>query len=124
MSTIGALIDKVVKLDVEISELTSKAESLKRDRDAIVGNIQDAMLAQDQTRAAGKLGAANTFIETVPRVTDWESVYKYISRTKGWELLHRRIGVQAWKERLDAGKSVPGIEAEHVRRTKISVLKK
>ena len=47
---------------------------------------------------------------TVAQVTDWDEVYKYVKKTGEFDLLQKRMSDVAYRERLDAGKPVPGTE--------------
>lgn len=47
---------------------------------------------------------------TMPSVKDWDALYGYIHRHKAYYLLERRVGVTAFRELLEAGKNVPGVE--------------
>jgi hypothetical protein len=37
-------------------------------------------------------------------------LYAYIEASGAWEMLHKRIGVKAWEERINMGLTVPGVE--------------
>jgi hypothetical protein len=49
--------------------------------------------------------------EELPQIIDIEKVYAWIKRNNRFELLHRRISREVWREQLDAGKPVPGLGA-------------
>lgn len=46
---------------------------------------------------------------TVPQVQDWNALDAYIVKNKALDLLQRRVSVTAWRERVEAGKAVPGV---------------
>lgn len=46
-----------------------------------------------------------------PTVTDWDAVYTYIRDNDLFALLQRRITSTLWKEIVDAGEQVPGIDS-------------
>jgi hypothetical protein len=47
--------------------------------------------------------------ETLPQVEDWETFYDYLSTTKDYSLLQKRVSSAAWREIIKLGESVPGV---------------
>lgn len=59
--------------------------------------------------AEGKTIRISVTNKPVPAVEDWSKLYKHIQKSGEFDLLHRRIGIDAWKHRYDAGKKIPGV---------------
>lgn len=60
--------------------------------------------------AIGKHHKVTVATKHIPQVRDWDAFYKYVSRTKSFDLLQRRLSEAAVNERLEAGKTVAGVE--------------
>lgn len=85
--------------ELQVKETAAKAEVLKL--------LGEAGLE----KASGGLATAGILRSDIPIITDWDQVYAYIRENNAFELLQKRIGVQAWRERYVDGKLIPGTEA-------------
>jgi hypothetical protein len=56
-------------------------------------------------------------------VENWEEFYKYIARTKKFELLQKRLGEGAAQELIDDGKKVPGLGTFTVVKVSLTAVK-
>ena len=70
-----------------------------------------ASMPKDTTGVQGTKARVAVITRQVPQVKDWERFYKYVSRTRAWEMLQRRVASKAIMERWEAGKKVPGVES-------------
>jgi hypothetical protein len=91
-------------------------ESIKRDTE----RLSLLMEQSGSTEVAGANARAKWGTKSVPQVRDWPSLYDYIRSSGAFELLHKRIGVKAWQERVDAGLTVPGVEQVIIPEMKIT----
>jgi hypothetical protein len=73
-------------------------------------NILEAMDAQGVTRTGVGPYSMSVSEQTVGNVQDWDEVYNYIHRTHSWHLLQRRLANAAYKEILDSGQVLEGVE--------------
>lgn len=99
---------------------TTRADRLAADK--VAGNLKtlesqaeqlliDQMLKQEITAAGGKrLRVGLSTPDYAPTVKDWDAFYQYIQDTGAFELLERRPGKAACRERWEAGEQVPGVE--------------
>lgn len=62
------------------------------------------------TTARGTLASATLTETIVPNIVDWGLVQEYIMENEALYLVHRRISAGPWKELLDTGEHIPGIE--------------
>jgi hypothetical protein len=53
---------------------------------------------------------ANIKTKTYANIGDWESFVKFVKKTNGFDLLQRRVSTEAWRQRVEDGVKVPGIE--------------
>ena len=83
--------------DVYAEELLLRGELIK-------------MLQQSGVKSLGGAVATATLKDKqIVIVTDWEDLYAHIKKTGSFELLQRRVGEGAVKERWDNGEAVPGV---------------
>ena len=86
------------------------AAKLKEREEAIKAHLIETLPKSEATGVAGRLARVSIVNKIVPQVKDWAKLYAYIAKTKSWELLQRRVGEGAVRERWDAGKEIPGVE--------------
>jgi len=98
-------------------ELRSKRLALKHEVDALYQQEKDLRheLIQYLQSAKGVTGVAGQlcYIKLRPKhtalVENWDALYDHIRDTGEFELLQRRVGEGAVKERWDNGDVVPGV---------------
>lgn len=109
-ATIGGCIDLLYKLRQERLVQQQVVDKLKEQETALEEYVLANYQAQGIAGARGKLASVAVRELTVPTVVDWGKFYAYIARTKAWELLQKRPGSEACRERWAAGKVIPGVE--------------
>lgn len=107
---IGPLVDKLYKARAERLAFAKKVEEMKEKEDRLKLEILDVLKEGGLEGAKGKVATAAVTRTTVANVTDWDEVYKYIKKTGEFDLLQKRMSDTAFRERLEAGKAVPGTE--------------
>lgn len=111
--TVGSVIDDLWAL-----------REKKRAADAVVSKIDEEIKAQEEIvyerldkeglkKADGTKASVSVGEATVASVTDWDALWTYISKTKNYQLVQKRVSDLAWRELmgLSKGKGVPGTEA-------------
>lgn len=97
---------------------TTRQDRLVMQKDVSEHEVREKMLKEhiintlpksESTGVAGKLARVSVTSKVIPVVTDWEALYKYILKTKSFDLLERRLNGQAVHERWEAGKEIPGV---------------
>lgn len=89
------------------------AAKLKAEESMAEALLIAQMTKQEVSAAGGKLlrVSLNTNDpDYVPTVKDWTKFYDYIKENDAFELLERRPGKAACRERWDDGKAIPGVE--------------
>jgi hypothetical protein len=107
---VGPLIDKLFKARAERLKATKVIEALKAKEELVRTEILQLLKDQGLDGAKGAVATAAITRTTVAQVTDWDEVYKYIKKTGEFDLLQKRMSDVAYRERLEAGKPVPGTE--------------
>lgn len=110
VSKIGTMIDKYIRLDDAVKEVDVKLKKAKEKRTECADFILSRYVKEDIRSARGKLGQISRTERNVPSVFDWDKLCAYVKRHNAFELLQKRVTQEAYKERVDAGKKVPGVE--------------
>jgi len=87
----------------KLAAKTKEAELLLRSR--ILGTLRD-----HEIPTIG--GATHNFERVVkeePQADDWDLVHEHVVQSQEWDLIRRRLGTAAVKERWDVGVEVPGV---------------
>jgi len=112
--TLGGIIDAMKKLDDEASEYTAAAKVCKAEYSRLEQYLLEQFGAQKLEGASGKLARVEVHNHPIkdafPNVTDWDKFYAYMVKGKAFELLQKRVGLNAWRERLESKIIVPGTE--------------
>lgn len=118
--SLGACADLLYTLREERLAADRAAAALEEREKALVEHIIDKMPA-DSGGAVGLHHKAIVKRDVKPIVEDWDAFYAFVAKTKAFELLQRRLGEVAIKERWDDGTKVPGVGRMQVK--KISLTK-
>ncbi len=111
-SVLGSEIDKLIRLRAKRMKKQKEVDTLKGEEAALTAALVELCGKNKISKASGRYGTFSTKIVVVPTVEDWPAFYKYIARTKSFELLQRRVGVEAFRERVAAGKLPAGTKAD------------
>ena len=94
----------------EYRELQAEEKRLKALLDDNEQAIIDLLDAQGVTRSGIGPFSMSISETIVGNVDDWDSVYQYIVENDAFHLLQRRLANAAYKEILDGGEAIEGIE--------------
>jgi hypothetical protein len=108
--TIGETIDMMFSLRESKRELEAKIKTLNETYDALEAHLTSNFDKAGLDGARGKFATASIKRTTVADVTDWDAYFKYIARTKSWDLIQKRASITALRLRWDDKKAVPGVE--------------
>lgn len=97
-----------------VDELQAK-ESLLREH--LIANLPKS----EASGVAGKVARVTIGTDTIPRVDDWDLLWKHVKKTGQFELLQKRVSNVAVEERWEHGKEVPGVG--HFKVVKVSLNK-
>lgn len=123
-ATVGAAIDFLAKIRDERKAIEAKAAELKERETRIEDELFQRFKKADLDGARGKVAQASVSRDDVPTIADWDKFAAYVLRTKALELLQRRVGVEAVRERWAAKQTVPGVTAFTRVRLHLTKLKK
>jgi hypothetical protein len=114
--TLGESID-------ELHTLTKarEAEQAAFDKKIAEGKQREQMLEQHillllqkmkLSGSRGKLAQVSVKPKTMPQVKDWQAVWNWIFEHKASHLIQKRLATTAWKEMVEDGVVIDGIESE------------
>ncbi len=99
-------------VNTEITDLNRQVKGLKEDKAEIEKSIFQAFDdlgcgANGIDTDAGHIGIKETI---VANVDDWELFYEWLYQTKSGHMLERRVANIAFREMMELGEDVPGLE--------------
>ncbi len=106
----GTTVDKLVGLRNKKRDLEASVKSLEGQIEELQSQLLEEMEVAGVDKFSGKLGTVSISTNVVANVEDWDALYPYIAKNKLWHLLQRRVSDPAYRELLDAGKKVPGVQ--------------
>ena len=92
-----------LELQKQVDELASRESQLKTH---LIAEFQRT----GSTSIGGKIAKAELVEKEEPTVLDWEALWKYVAKTKSWDILQKRISAPAVKARWEAKKAVAGVD--------------
>ena len=107
--TLGACVDVLYRMREERLAVEKTVDALKNEETAMRDYIINTFSKSDIEGAKGKVASCSVIRKTVAQVEDWDKLYNYIEKNKAWDLLQRRVSDTAFRERLEAEETVPGV---------------
>ncbi len=107
---IGPLIDKLFLARADRLRQQKIIDDMKRKEEQVREEIMAILEADGLEGAKGRMATAAITRTTVGNVTDWDALYKYIKKTGEFDLMQKRLTDTAYRERLENGVVVPGVE--------------
>lgn len=120
--TLGGCADRLQALRQEKAKLNKELQALDAEYKELKEKLIQELPKSQAEGVTGRQARAKIVTKHVPSVKDWGRFYKYVARTKSFDLLQRRVSEAAVKERWEAKKQVPGVEPYQV--VTVSVTKK
>jgi len=112
---ISQLIDGLRDLKQQKEDLGKQEKAINEKIAAIEGDIMHAMNEAGTFKAMSEAGHSVTMAKKVhPTIVDWDQFYAYVSSTKSFDLLHRRLSSTAFQDRWKEGESIPGATTAEV----------
>jgi methionyl-tRNA synthetase len=108
----GKDADHYLRLKKKISAKAKELEAMKSEASALQDELIKKFEAGTQ-RVDGKLGSITLKKDIEGTVKNWDAVYKYILKKKDFSLLQKRLGQAHFRELIEDGVKVPGIDKFH-----------
>jgi hypothetical protein len=115
MAKLSDLIDELAMIKQQRKEILEKDTELGQYAATLERDIMHAMSEAGTTKAASERGhSVSMSKKTHPIIMDWDQFYDYVVRTKGFDLLHKRLSSTAFNDRWEAGEIIPGSSTSDV----------
>lgn len=118
--SLGDLIDRRRALKDDYSRASAIADNLKKQMDALDGQILSDMVEQGLSVAAGTTARVAVVEEDFPAVDDWDQFYAFIKANDAFYLLQRRVTATAYREAVVAGLVIPGVHTVPTKKLSIT----
>lgn len=107
--TLGACADRLYAIRAEKSVVKKQLDELDAEYKLIKEYLIETLPASDASGVSGNEARASIVVKPKPVAEDWGAFYKYMSRTKSYDLLQKRFSEPAVKARWEDGKKIPGV---------------
>ena len=94
-----------------IRSLTELVKEHQRVKTELEAEIIDILDKEGITLMRGEKATISISEKVVPTVEDWDTFYTYILDSKQPYLLERRPSVSAYREIIESGEEVPGVNS-------------
>lgn len=114
LKELGRAVDDLYWIRQKRLELQKDVDELKATEVKMRLMIRDTLETAGVAKVTGQIATAGITVSMQPVVEDWDHVYGFIAKTGKFELLQKRIGVEAWRELYKDGIEVPGVSPNEV----------
>lgn len=108
--TTGSIIDRLYEIRTERKALSDKDKELKDEFDSLEHVLIERLKADDSLQAKTKTATATITETIVPTIKDWDAFEQHVLENQALYLLQRRPASAAFRELLNMGETVPGLE--------------
>ena len=109
--TLGECADLLGKLKADEAAANKIVDAIHADRVALSEHIIANLPKSKATGVSGRAWNAKVVSKIIPQVRDWPAFWAWIRKTQSEDVLQKRLNDAAIKERWEADKIVPGVEA-------------
>lgn len=113
---INELIEQRVDIKNQIDELNAQIKDLQEQLRGNETILLKELDAQGLSRTANDKASVSINEDTVPDVIEWDELHAYIIANKDFSLFQRRVNSKVYKELLQLGETVPGIQPRTIRK--------
>jgi hypothetical protein len=108
--TIGGCIDKLYRDRARRMAAQKRVDALKEQEGLLEEHILSTLNTSRLEGGKGKTATAALARRTVARVKDWPAFFRWVKETDAFDMVQKRVNDSAFRERLEAGVSVVGVE--------------
>jgi len=109
--TTSAIIAKLAEVRDEKRRIKEREKELIDEWRTLEMELLIRLDEQGMLKASTGIGTASITEVVLPQVTDWDAVYEHIKVTGDFYLLQKRPAAAAFRELLESGETIPGMEA-------------
>ena len=107
---LGTLCDRLYELRESIKELTDREKELRQEFEAIHIELINRMDNEGTPRAGGRKASVSINETTYATIRDYDAFINYVKEEDAFHLLQRRVADASYREMLQIGEEVPGLE--------------
>lgn len=113
--TLSELINELVVVKQQRTSLATTDSELGKQVAKLEADIMHTMNEAGLSKAASDIGHSVSMSKKAhPTITDWDQFYGYVTGTKSFDLLHKRLSSTAFRDRWEAGEIIPGSSSTDV----------
>ena len=120
-ATLGACIDLAYTVQQQYLAKKAEADAVAAKVKEIEEHIIDTFPKTGLQGGKGAVASATITTTVEPTAKDWDAIFGYVKKKGAFDLMYRRINGKAWRDRIEAGEKIPGIE--EFNRIKLSIRK-
>lgn len=110
MTGLGELSRKLFDLKSKKAELNKEVKELNPLIEEIENHLLAKMKDEGLPKISNDLGTVYISPQVVPHVVNWDTFYEYVRKTNSFHLLERRLTQTAYREMVENGEDVPGVD--------------
>jgi hypothetical protein len=118
--TIGACADRLYAIKLAKAELAKQEKALDEEKSLLTNHIIDTLPKSEASGVAGKTARVTVVEESIPQVKDWDAFWAKFNKKNDFDLLNKALNKSAVNARLDAGKTVAGVEIFKVKKLSLN----
>lgn len=108
--TIGALADQLYAKREAKRSLEAQIKEIDEEIKELTEAAMAGMDAQNTTKAEGRKASLSISSNVVANVLDWDQVWPWVAKNKAFYMIQKRMNDTSYRELLDMGKQVPGVQ--------------
>lgn len=106
----GALIDQLWAAREEKRKVETTLKEVDETIKGIEERVMERLGTEGLEKATGSKATVSVTTSVVADVQDWDALWPFIAKNKFWHLVQRRVSDPSYRELLDLGKKVPGVQ--------------
>jgi len=108
--SMGEMIDNLQELREKKRSLEAEVAKVQGEFDAIEEQLLELLETQKVDGSKGKKASVSITRSVHANIKDFDALCKYVKKTGYFHLFQRRLSDTAFRELLEQGKTVPGLE--------------
>lgn len=108
--SVGALIDQLWASREEKRRIEEQAKEVEAAIKDLEATVMERLGAEGLEKATGSKATVSISTAVVADVQDWDALWPYIAKNKFFHLIQRRVSDPAYRELIEMGKKVPGVQ--------------
>jgi len=108
--TLGKLIDGMLRIKDQRSELAKQYKDLGVTYDDLELDVLTRLLDEDTTQGRSHTATATVATLTVPVIEDWAAFEQYIYDNNALYMMEKRPSGAAFRELISQGETIPGLQ--------------